>query len=165
MPKSVLLQRTPEVGGQIGWQDALTHLIQADVLIVLLAVRLAAESPVFSLTLSQIQQQLAHRRDQRQRATAGFCFGGIGGDNGVSAVNRAAGHGVADGNGVPLEVNRVPLEAQHLASAQAIEGGELDRYLDQQAFDGAKQAGKLLLRIEAGCKGILPRTIHLVRRI
>ncbi len=37
MPKSVLLQRTPEVGGQIGGRDAPTHLVQANVPIVLLA--------------------------------------------------------------------------------------------------------------------------------
>lgn len=72
VPKPILLQHSPEVGGKIGGQDALPHLVQADVPVVLLVVGLAAEPPVFGLSLAQVQQQLAHRRDQRQRATAGF---------------------------------------------------------------------------------------------
>ena len=66
-----------------------------------------------------------------------------------------------DGDGAPLEVNGVPLEANQLASAQAVESSHQYRKLHPGALEHFKNLLELLCVQKFGLKLVLSRAVHL----
>ena len=101
-------------------------LVHADVVQIVRAVGAPAEPAVVLLLLFFLEQQLPKFRHQRKSPHAGFGLGRICHNLNVLAVKVARRDGMPDRDGIGIEVDGVPLEAEHLAAAQTIEGSQLD---------------------------------------
>lgn len=101
-------------------------LIHADVVQIVRAVGAPAEPAVVLLLLFFLEQQLPEFRHKRKRPHAGLRLGRICHNLNVLAVKVARRDGMPDRDGIGIEVDGVPLEAEHLAAAQTIEGSQLD---------------------------------------
>ena len=137
-------------------------LVHADVVPIVRAVGAPAEPAVVPLLLFFMEQQLPELRHQRKRPHAGFRLGRIGHNLDVLAVKVARRDGMPDRNGIGIEVDGVPLEAEHLAAAQTVEGSQFDGQLQRMALDGLKQRVDLCAVVEAAYKPLLLRALDLV---
>ena len=126
------------------------------------AVGAPAELAVVLLLLFFLEQQFPELRHERKRPHAGFRLGRIGHNLDVLAVKVARRDGMPDRNGIGIEVDGVPLEAEHLAAAQTVEGSQFDGQLQRMALDGLKQRVDLCAVVEAADKPLLLRALDLV---
>ena len=163
--QAVSLQHEAEIARQIFRLHPAAHLVDADVAFVAADVGIPAKPPVFRLLCLEPGQQLANGRGQGQRAPAGLGLGGVPRDDGVLSVHVAAGHRVLNGEGALRKVDGVPLQPEYLAAAQAVEGGQLHRGLDEQPVHGSEQPVDFGPVVEARLKAVLAGPVHFVRGI
>ena len=162
LPQAVFLDDPGEMLGDVVRAEQAPHLIDADVVEVVLAVRAAEQTAVRLLPLLLPPEQVFDRRQERQSADTGFGFEHVLALQDALAALRQLDDLVTDGDGLVLEVNRVPLESQHLAAPQAVVGGDADRGFQRVALDDAEQSEHFLPRIMRRLIAVLARLIHAV---
>ena len=138
-----------------------TEGIHADVVGVFLRVRRAHRLLHPLLFLSVLQQFLPHEGFQRERAVGGFCLQPVFGDESfLGGVD-----GVADGQRVFREVDRRPLHANHLTSAQTVVRREEDGDVNFVIPGKIEQLLHLLGVVEAGDELLLLRAVCLIHGV
>lgn len=70
----------------------LAHLVNADIVLIVFAIRAFEQCLVFRLFFLGGEQQLPHAGNERQGTKAGFCFQLVLGKNSYLAVHFALGH-------------------------------------------------------------------------
>lgn len=105
--EAVMLQKNWKLRRDIPRLDALTDLIDIDVLQIVPVVRPAAELAVVLLLLFELQQLLTERRHKRQGTPAGLVLGSVLCDYDRFPVQIAACDRVLNGEGVLVKVNIV----------------------------------------------------------
>lgn len=160
--KAVLLQKYGKLRRDVPRLNALIDLIDIDVLQIVRVVRPAAELAVVRLLLFELQQLLAERRHERLGAPAGLVLGGVLCDQDRFSVQIAACDRVLDGKSVLVKVEGVPLQADDLAAAQAVEGSEQDRKLQSCTGSSRKELVQLVVAVKAALKLLFLGALHLV---
>ena len=162
LPQAVLLDDPGEMLGDVVRAQKPPHLIDADVVEVVRAVGAAEETAVRFLPLFLPPEQVFDRGQERQGADAGLGLEHVLALQDALAALRQLDDLVTDGDGLTLEVDRVPLEPQHLAAPQAVVGGDADRRFQRVALDHAEQPEHFLLRIVRRLIAVLARLVHAV---
>ena len=75
----------------------------------------------------EYQKTISNPSYQRERAQRRFGLGAVFGNQDPLAVFFRFCDRMSDGDRIPLEVNCVPLNAEHFAASQAVKGGHLDQ--------------------------------------
>ena len=125
VPQVVLLQQEFEVVRDVIWPEQLAHFVSAHIAQIVGAVGLLEQFPILLLSALFFQQD-PHRRDQRQGAETGLDFQLVLDVEPNLTVHDALGDLVVDGQDALLKVDSTPADAQHLAAAQTIVGGQLN---------------------------------------
>ncbi len=157
----MLLQKLSEVLGDEVGIVKFTECIHADVVGVFLGVRRAHHLFHLLLLLAVTEQFSSDEGLQRQRAIGRFRFQSVLGDDALlGGVD-----GVADGQRVLGEVDRRPLQPDHLTSPESIVSGKEDWDIDLVILGQLEQLLHFLGIVVGGDELLLPRSIGLINGV
>ena len=139
-------------GNIVGFDEVADH-IDTDIPQVLLVVGPPAQLAVFFLLFLGLQQPLLQEGNQRIGPQAGLVFCFILPDGEPFPFDAASCDRVPDGNAVVVEVEGAPFQADDLAAAQAVEGGQKDYQLDLVSLDDLKQVQDLGIQVVVPFEG------------
>ena len=162
---SMLLKEVRESCCQIFRLHQFSEFVHEDVVLVLLAVTVSAQSLIRSLLVLQGIQCFFKGLNDRQRSERGFGLGTILRNDRGFAVQTSLCNHMTNSKDLPLKVNRIPLQSAHFAPTQAVERCKDHRQFKDRSFDKFKELLKLLTVVRIHFKAILSRTLHLIRRI
>lgn len=143
----------------------LAFLIGADEVQIIGAVALAEQPAVKLLLFLLLEQFGLHGWNQRQSAAAGLVLHHVADDRDILAVHPLFCDLVVDGHGLPLKVNRRPLQPQHLTPAQTIIGRDEDAQVKRVILRDFQQLLDLVLGVEVGPETILLGPVHFQHRV
>lgn len=122
---AVPLDEGGELRGQvIIWSHPFSQLVYEYKAVAFIVVAVAADLLVQFLRRLDLHKVFLESSHQRQGAHAGFCFCRFLLDDLRFPAHIDGGHRPFDGQRSPLKVDGVPLEPQHLTTAQAVKGGD-----------------------------------------
>lgn len=165
LTQTVLFEHRREAVGDAVRRDPAAERVDIDIVEVVRAVGAAAHAAVFLLLGFHPQKQRLERRYHRQGSAARLGLGPVLVDHDRFAVDHDLGRRVADGEGLPFKVDRLPSEADDLAAAQPVERAEDDRELDGIAAHRAEKLVELRLVVDTADEGRLFRPLDAVGRV
>lgn len=127
----------------------LANRVDIDVIQIFLAIGISAYLLIDQLFLSEPVQQFLKRRDQRQRAIAGFRLCSVLLDRDLLAVHRDLCNRVLDCERLFLKVNGVPFQPDNFAAAQAVKCGQNNSQFNRIAAHHIEKSFKLFLIVDS----------------
>ena len=121
---AVPLDESGELRGQVIGSHPLAQLVYEHESVVFVVVAVAADLLVQLLRRLDLRKVFLESSNQRQGAHTGFGFCRFLLDDLRFPAHIDGGHRPFDGQRSPFKVDGVPLEPQHLATAQAVKGGD-----------------------------------------
>ena len=121
---AVPLDEGRELGGQVIGSHPLAQLVYEHEAVVFVVVAVAADLLVQFLRRLDLRKVFLESSHQRQSAHTGFGFCRFLLDDLRFPAHIDGGYRPFDGQRSPFKVDGVPLEPQHLATAQAVKGGD-----------------------------------------
>ena len=163
--QTVFLQQLRELLGNVVGADDVPDLVHTQIAQIIPVVAFTAQAAVGFLLTFQHQQAVTDGRHKRQRPQAGLRFCTVCLYQNLFAVDGCLRNDVLDLQSVFLKVDRIPLQPQHLAAAQAVEGCQQNRDLQLGALCDLRQSMDLFGTVIAALERILLRTLDLICRI